>query len=87
MDQRNLIDHYKYWNDDAIRADLDVKRHNFSVVCCNIGNEEQLVRIITPTFVMSKALTVSAPTLKKLFPSMKGKLNYWELTMFLKQKT
>jgi len=46
MDQRNLIDHYKYWNDDAIRADLDVKRHNFSVVCCNIGNDFNIATVI-----------------------------------------
>lgn len=46
MDTRNIIDHYKYWTDDAIRADLDVKRHNFSVVCCNIGNDFNIATVI-----------------------------------------
>lgn len=45
-DTRNLIDHYKYWNDDAIRADLDNKRFNYSVVCCNIGNDFNIATVI-----------------------------------------
>ena len=45
-DNRNLIDHYKYWDDDAIRADLETKRHNFSVVCCNIGNDFNIATVI-----------------------------------------
>ena len=43
---RNLIDRYKYWDDDAIRADLETKRHNFSVVCCNIGNDFNIATVI-----------------------------------------
>jgi tRNA G18 (ribose-2'-O)-methylase SpoU len=46
METRNLIDHYKYWTDDAIRADLETKRHNFSVICCNIGNDFNIATII-----------------------------------------
>jgi tRNA G18 (ribose-2'-O)-methylase SpoU len=46
MDSRNLIDHYKYWNDDAIRADLDSKRFNYSIVCCNIGNDFNIATVI-----------------------------------------
>lgn len=46
QDNRNLIDHYKYWTDDAIRADLETKRHNFSVVCCNIGNDFNIATVI-----------------------------------------
>lgn len=34
-DTRSVIDYYKYWTDDAIRADLDTKRHNFSVLVSN----------------------------------------------------
>lgn len=45
-DNRNLIDHYKYWTDDAIVADLQTKRHNFSVVCCNIGNDFNIATVI-----------------------------------------
>ncbi len=46
MDNRNLIDHYKYWTDDAIRADLDIRRFNYSVVCCNIGNDFNIATVI-----------------------------------------
>lgn len=46
MDSRNLIDHYKYWNDDAIRADLDSKRFDYSIVCCNIGNDFNIATVI-----------------------------------------
>ena len=46
METRNIIDHYHYWNDDAIRADLDDKRFNYSVVCCNIGNDFNIAIVI-----------------------------------------
>jgi len=46
METRNIIDHYHYWNDDAIKADLNTKRHNFSVVCCNIGNDFNIATVI-----------------------------------------
>lgn len=35
IDKRNVIDFFKYWTDDAIRADLDAKRNNFSVLISN----------------------------------------------------
>lgn len=41
-DNRNLIAAYKYWSDDAIRADLDSKRHPFSVLCLNIHQDLNL---------------------------------------------
>lgn len=34
-DKRNIIDFYKYWETDAIKADLDLKRNNFSVLVLN----------------------------------------------------
>lgn len=43
---RNIIDHYAYWKDDAIRADLYNKRFNYSVVCCNIGNDFNIATVI-----------------------------------------
>ena len=46
METRNLIDHYHYWNHDAIIADLETKRHNFSVVCCNVGNDFNIATVI-----------------------------------------
>ena len=46
METRNIIDYYHYWNDDAIRADLDDRRFNYSVVCCNIGNDFNIATVI-----------------------------------------
>lgn len=46
METRNIIDHYHYWNTDAIRADLDHKRFNYSIVCCNIGNDFNIATVI-----------------------------------------
>ena len=43
---RNLIDYYHYWNHDAILADLNDRRHNYSVVCCNIGNDFNIATVI-----------------------------------------
>lgn len=34
-DTRNIIDFYRYWTVEAIKADLDTKRHNFSVLITN----------------------------------------------------
>jgi len=34
-DKRNVIDVYKYWKTEAIKAELDKKRHNFSVLITN----------------------------------------------------
>lgn len=36
QDRRNLIDHYKYWEVEAIKADLDKRRHDFVAICENI---------------------------------------------------
>lgn len=43
---RNVIDHYAYWTHDAILADLDAKRHNFSVLCVNLGNDFNIATVI-----------------------------------------
>ncbi|WP_269046316.1 TrmH family RNA methyltransferase [Paenarthrobacter sp. Z7-10] len=34
-DRRNVVDGYRYWNHEAIVADLDSKRHNFHVAIEN----------------------------------------------------
>ena len=36
---RNIIDHYWYWKQEEIMADLERKRRNFSVLCCNLCND------------------------------------------------
>lgn len=43
---RNVIDYYKYWKTDAIKADLDKMRHNFSVLCCNIQGDFNIGTVI-----------------------------------------
>jgi tRNA G18 (ribose-2'-O)-methylase SpoU len=46
---RNIIDHYWYWKHEAIIADLDTKRHNFSVLCCNLGQDFNISSVIRNT--------------------------------------
>ena len=46
METRNIIDHYHYWSHDAILADLDTKRNNFTVCCCNVGNDFNIATVI-----------------------------------------
>lgn len=38
-DTRNVINYYKYWETEAIKADLDTKRNNFSVLISNEFND------------------------------------------------
>jgi tRNA G18 (ribose-2'-O)-methylase SpoU len=46
METRNVIDHYHYWKHDAILADLDSKRHNFTVLCSNLYNDFNIATVI-----------------------------------------
>lgn len=43
---KNVIDIYKYWTTEAIKADLDIKRHNFSVLCCNIQGDFNIGSVV-----------------------------------------
>ena len=43
---RNIIDHYWYWKTEAIKADLDKKRHGFSVLCSNLYNDFNIACVI-----------------------------------------
>jgi tRNA G18 (ribose-2'-O)-methylase SpoU len=43
---RNLIDHYHYWRNEAILADLDSKRNSFISVCINIGYDFNIATVI-----------------------------------------
>jgi len=45
-DSRNVIDYYKYWSTDAIVADMDAKRHNFSVLCANVHGDFNIGTVI-----------------------------------------
>ncbi len=46
QDRRNVIDHYKYWHVDAIRADLDERRHPFAVVVENLAHDFNIGTVI-----------------------------------------
>ncbi len=45
-DNRNIIDYYKYWTVDAIKANLDTKRHEFSVLISNKFNDFNIGAVI-----------------------------------------
>lgn len=45
-DTRNIVDFYKYWDTEAIKADLDSKRHNFSVLVENTIRDFNLGSVI-----------------------------------------
>lgn len=46
QDNRNVINYYKYWETEAIIADLDTKRHNFSILCANIQGDFNIGTVI-----------------------------------------
>ena len=46
METRNIIDYYHYWKTEAIKADLDSKRHPFSILCLNIHGDFNIGTII-----------------------------------------
>jgi len=43
---RNIIDYYHYWDTEAIKADLDEKRHNFSILISNKLNDFNIGSVI-----------------------------------------
>jgi tRNA G18 (ribose-2'-O)-methylase SpoU len=45
-DTKNVIDYYKYWEVDAIKADLDTRRFPFATLCCNIQGDFNLGSVI-----------------------------------------
>jgi tRNA G18 (ribose-2'-O)-methylase SpoU len=44
--RRNVIDFYQAWSTEAIKGDLDAKRHNFSVVVANDIHDMNLGTVI-----------------------------------------
>ena len=44
--KKAVIDYYQYWETEAIKADLDTKRHNFSVLCCHIQGDFNIGSVI-----------------------------------------
>lgn len=45
-DRRNVTDYYKYWTNEAIKADLDKNRHPFTVLCCNIVGDYNVSTVV-----------------------------------------
>ena len=45
-DRRNVIDHYKYWEHEAIVADLDKKRTELVVVCENFAYDFNIATVV-----------------------------------------
>jgi tRNA G18 (ribose-2'-O)-methylase SpoU len=45
-DRRNIIDHYKFWEHEAIVADLDKKRTELVVVCENFAYDFNIATVI-----------------------------------------
>jgi len=43
---RNVIDYYWYWKTEAIKADLDTKRHPFAVLCVNVANDYNISGVV-----------------------------------------
>ena len=46
LETRNIVDYYAYWENEAIRADLDKKRFNYSILCVNLQHDLNLSNII-----------------------------------------
>jgi len=45
-DTRNVVDQYRYWSMDAIRADLDKRRHPFHVAIENFENDMNIGTVV-----------------------------------------
>lgn len=43
---RNIIDHYHYWKHEAILANLDKYRHNYTILCSNLYNDFNVATVI-----------------------------------------
>lgn len=58
-DSRNVADIYKYWTNEAIKADLDTKRHDFSVLISNVQYDFNIGSVIrnSNAFLAKKVYT------------------------------
>ena len=46
VDKRNIVDRFKNWANDLIIADLDTRRNNFGILCCNIQGDFNIGSVI-----------------------------------------
>lgn len=45
-DRRNVVDAYRYWTRDAIKADIDTRRHSFHVAIENFENDANIGTVV-----------------------------------------
>ncbi len=45
-DRRNVVDRYRYWSVDAIKADLDTRRHQFHVAIENWEHDRNIGTVV-----------------------------------------
>ncbi|QGK72481.1 RNA methyltransferase [Allosaccharopolyspora coralli] len=45
-DQRNVVDHYRYWRREAIVADLDERRHDFEIAIENFQHDHNIGTVV-----------------------------------------
>lgn len=45
-DRRNVLDRYRYWTVEAVRADLDARRHRLHVAVENLGHDLNIGSIV-----------------------------------------
>lgn len=59
-DTRNVIDHYKYWETEAIQADLDAKRTELVILVENFAHDFNISTVvrIANAFVAAKVIIV-----------------------------
>lgn len=46
QDSRNVIDYYKTWETEAIRADLDTKRSEMVIICMNLTSDYNKASVV-----------------------------------------
>lgn len=46
LKKKNVVDYYAYWETEAIKADLDSKRFNYSILCSNLMYDMNLGTVI-----------------------------------------
>ena len=54
-DRRNVIDRYRYWRTEAVRADLDTTRHPFHVAIENLSHDFNIGSIVRTANAMQAA--------------------------------
>lgn len=79
IEKRNIIDFYHYWTNEAIKANLDTKRHPFSIACLNFGIDFNIASTIRSSncFMAEKVYIVGRKKWDKR--GAVGTFNYMDL--------